>query len=148
MITFSSGAAKLRQIALRLRHWPTELRRDAADRFKVKVTELLRQQHERQSGPGGAQWDAPKDGRGKKMDRTGNLRGGYTFTQVLTPYGISLRIDNLMSYSKFLQQGTPKMKRRLMAPAANETTPVEWAEAARKSYAEAAVDYWMRHRAQ
>lgn len=129
-----------------LRNWPTEVRRDAADRFKSRVEQIIRAEHARGSGPDGASWAPAKDGSLPKLDRSGRMKDGYTFTPVLTRFGISLRIDNRMPYSKFVNKGTPKMVRRPVTPIENSPVPREWSEAARQSWAEAQVAYWRRHR--
>lgn len=133
---FKVNETKLRQIALALRNLPMAVRADAGARLLPRMRELVDQQFDRGSGPGGSPWPTAKAG-GKKMEKTGALRHGYRFTLVPAGSGISIRIGNAEKYASYLQRGTPRMAPRIQVPCANAPMPREWAEAMRVSYVEA-----------
>lgn len=139
---FTDNSDKLRQLATSMRDMPRVLRREVAERTSVGWADLVDRQFARASGPGGARWRPPKDGHRPPMQRTQRLRHGFTFRLVQTARGISCRIGNDRDYARWLQEGTPNMRRRQMVPDAGKRLPRDWAAVAERAYADSARRYW------
>lgn len=106
---------QLRQLAIALREAPRHIQKAAAAEIKREVEAEIDRGFQRKIDPMGNAWQSPKDG-GPTMQRTGNLRRGFTVEVVPGGVGLSLRISNAEAYAKWLQKGTERMAPRKMVP--------------------------------
>lgn len=131
----------LRQLALRLRETPKRIQRDAATEIKHRVAELIDAGIAAARDPYGTPYPQPKDGHSPPMQRSGDLRSGYSVEVVSVGAGLSLRISNVEAYARWLQQGTASMKARLQVPTAARGLPTAWRRAFEEAYRNA-VERW------
>lgn len=98
-----------------------EVGREAEKFVKGKIDDGFAERRD----PYGKKWPLPKDGHRPAMERTGDLRRGYSVRLQRGGEGkFSVAVSNDQEYSAYLQRGTPHMAPRKQVP--DRGLPASW----------------------
>ena len=134
-----SDNGELKRIIAHFRTAPDAMKGDIAEGMRKVTENLIAEQFATGKDPYGKPWLPPKDGHTPPMVRTGTLRDSIKVTVVKDVNGLEVSVRSSADYAKFLQNGTWKMKPRLIAPG---SLPGHWRDAYKIVF-EMALERWI-----
>ena len=130
---------ELKRIIAHFRTAPEAMKGDIAEGMRKVTENLIAEQFATGKDPYGKAWLPPKDGHTPPMIRTGTLRDSIKVTVVKGANGLEVSVRSSADYAKWLQNGTWKMKPRLIVPG---SLPGHWRDAYRIVF-EDALEKWI-----
>lgn len=134
-----SDDGELKRIVAHFRTAPEAMKGDIAEGMARVTENLIAEGFATGKDPYGKAWLPPKDGHSPPMVRTGTLRASIKVTVVKGANGLEVSVRSTAEYARYLQNGTWKMKPRLIVPG---SMPGHWRDAYRIVF-EDALERWI-----